>query len=127
MSATLLREQHHHLTLVHETLPRIHLTLHVPAVVTVADVDPADVRGLRTVDVVRLLGDQVRVRSLRNVRLEELARLIRSLSVDVTNDDANVSAPVVTCLQRQRERFRRACLKSRSSDVVVKASNNAAG
>ena len=84
---SVLREQHHHLTLVHETLTSVHLALHVPAVVTVADVDPADVRGLRTIHFVGLLSDNERVGTLLDFRLVELSRLVRALSVDVTDDD----------------------------------------
>ena len=63
----LLTQQHHHLTLVEEALTSVVFRLDEPAVVAVAQVDPADVGSLRTRNLVNLFEDLVRVGTLNNV------------------------------------------------------------
>ena len=80
-----LRVQQHHLSFVHEALTSIHLVLQIPHVLSVY-VQPAYVSSLRSSNLVHLLSDDVWVFTLYQTSLIECARLVSSLSVNVTND-----------------------------------------
>ena len=81
-----VREQHHHLTLVHETLTSLLLTIHEPSVVTVASVDVSNVGCLRAIHLETLFNNHERVDKSVNSRLRKSSGLVGSLSIHVTDN-----------------------------------------